>query len=181
MSGCSYPNCTGAEFGTVCRSECRPGRNQQPATDLRTAAQQALEALNEVTGWQSLAPQRVMDEVEDALAALRAAIEAALTPGEPVACPSCGSKQVECAICASGFTTAPQRPAQPERRTGLPHCERSCEANAFQIEIRRLESALRGAVAAEREACAKICESLQDWPEGSTPYDCASAIRARNE
>lgn len=35
-------------------------------------------------------------------------------------------------------------------------------------------------VAAEREACAKICESLQDWPEGSTPYDCASAIRARN-
>jgi hypothetical protein len=26
----------------------------------------------------------------------------------------------------------------PPRRTGLPHCERSCEANAFQIEIRRL-------------------------------------------
>ena len=33
-------------------------------------------------------------------------------------------------------------------------------------------------VAAERERCAKICEQLQDWPEGATPYDCASAIRS---
>ena len=33
---------------------------------------------------------------------------------------------------------------QPEpRRTGLPHCERSCEANAFQIEIRRLTGEVR--------------------------------------
>jgi hypothetical protein len=32
---------------------------------------QALEALNEVTGWQSLAPQRVMDEVEKAIDALK--------------------------------------------------------------------------------------------------------------
>ena len=31
---------------------------------------------------------------------------------------------------------------EPHRRTGLPHCERSCEANAFQIEIRRLKAAL---------------------------------------
>jgi len=44
-------------------------------TTLREAATQALEALNEVTGWQSLAPQRVMDEAEDALAAIRAALE----------------------------------------------------------------------------------------------------------
>jgi hypothetical protein len=33
--------------------------------------------------------------------------------------------------------------AQEEpRRTGLPHCERSCEAQAFQIEIRRLKAAM---------------------------------------
>ena len=32
--------------------------------------------------------------------------------------------------------------------------------------------------AAERERCAKICEQLQDWPEGATPYDCAAAIRS---
>jgi hypothetical protein len=31
---------------------------------------------------------------------------------------------------------------EPPRRTGLPHCERSCEANAFKIEIRRLKAAL---------------------------------------
>jgi len=32
--------------------------------------------------------------------------------------------------------------------------------------------------AAERERCAKLCEQLQDWPEGATPYDCAAAIRS---
>jgi hypothetical protein len=32
--------------------------------------------------------------------------------------------------------------------------------------------------AAERERCAQICEQLQDWPEGATPYDCAQAIRS---
>jgi hypothetical protein len=32
---------------------------------------------------------------------------------------------------------------QPPRRTGLPHCERSCEANAFKIEIRRLAGEVR--------------------------------------
>lgn len=30
----------------------------------------------------------------------------------------------------------------------------------------------------ERERCAQICEQLQDWPEGATPYDCAAAIRS---
>jgi len=34
--------------------------------------------------------------------------------------------------------------------------------------------------AAEREACAEICEQLQDWPENATPYDCAAAIRIRS-
>jgi hypothetical protein len=33
----------------------------------------------------------------------------------------------------------------------------------------------------EREACAKVCEALQDWPLNSSPYDCAAAIRAREE
>mgnify|MGYP003348247546 CR=1 FL=1 len=34
---------------------------------------------------------------------------------------------------------------------------------------------------AEREACAKLCEQMQDWPEDATPYDCAKAIRSRGE
>lgn len=41
------------------------------------AMKQALEALNEVTGWTWAGPMRVMDEVEDAIVALRQAIEAA--------------------------------------------------------------------------------------------------------
>lgn len=38
---------------------------------------QALDALNEVTGWQSLAPQRVMDEVENAIDALKERLKCA--------------------------------------------------------------------------------------------------------
>ena len=43
-------------------------------SDLRKAAEMALEALNEVTGWQWSGPMRVMDEVEDAIQALRQAL-----------------------------------------------------------------------------------------------------------
>jgi len=42
----------------------------------------------------------------------------------------------------------------PPRRTGLPHCEHSCEAQAFLIEIRRLKAEL----AAEREAILSILD-----------------------
>lgn len=40
----------------------------------REALQLALEALTEVTGWQWAGPMRVMDEVEDAIAAIRKAL-----------------------------------------------------------------------------------------------------------
>ena len=40
----------------------------------REVMQMALEALNEVTGWQLPVPMRVMDEVEDAIEALRTAL-----------------------------------------------------------------------------------------------------------
>ena len=43
-------------------------------TDLRKAAEMALDALNEVTGWQWGGPMWVMDEVEDAIQALRTAL-----------------------------------------------------------------------------------------------------------
>lgn len=60
------------------------------------------------------------------------------------------------------------------RRTGLPHCEHSCEANAFQIEIRRLKAEL----AAEREACADICD--QHASVEGIAQRCAERIRARS-
>jgi uncharacterized protein YdcH (DUF465 family) len=41
------------------------------------ALKQALEALEEVRGWQWAGPMRVMDEVDDAITALRQAIEEA--------------------------------------------------------------------------------------------------------
>ena len=40
---------------------------------------------------------------------------------------------------------------------------------------------VREAVQAERKACAKLCEQIQDWPEDATPYDCAAAIRSRGQ
>jgi hypothetical protein len=35
------------------------------------------------------------------------------------------------------------------------------------------------AAAAEREACAKVCEGIGDGNKGSDAHDCAAAIRAR--
>ena len=37
------------------------------------------------------------------------------------------------------------------------------------------------AVAKEREACAKICDSFQERDVGMQPAECAGAIRARNK
>ena len=48
-------------------------------------------------------------------------------------------------------------------------------------------SELEAAVAAEREACAKLCDEMERRAEGTecckwpTPADCAAAIRARGE
>ena len=57
---------------------------------------QALEALNEVTGWTWTGPMRVMDEVEDAITALRTAIEEAEKQEPPVLIPaSLADKQFE--------------------------------------------------------------------------------------
>lgn len=64
----------------------------------------------------------------------------------------------------------------------------------IEIELRRLKSvleitnkALDASVLAEREACAKVCELMEQQAEGTecckwpTPIDCAAAIRARGE
>jgi hypothetical protein len=51
-------------------------------------------------------------------------------------------------------------------------------------EVLRLVNA---AIAAEREACAKLCDEMESRAEGTecckwpTPADCAAAIRARGE
>ena len=59
-------------------------------TPIEQAARQAPEALNEVTGWQWAGPMRVMDEVGDAIAALREALSGvqALSAAPAVAAPA---------------------------------------------------------------------------------------------
>ncbi len=39
---------------------------------------------------------------------------------------------------------------------------------------------IKGAVEAEREACAKVCEPQEAWDDPLTAYNIASAIRARS-
>ena len=52
-------------------------------------------------------------------------------------------------------------------------------------EIERMKQELKAAVEAEREACAKVCDDMEEKAEGTecckwpTPIDCAYAIRAR--
>jgi hypothetical protein len=54
-------------------------------SDLRTAAQQALEALEELNGWQSLAPPLASQAGRQAAISLRAALEQPEQKREPVA------------------------------------------------------------------------------------------------
>jgi len=52
------------------------------------------------------------------------------------------------------------------RITGLPYCERSCEANAFKIEIRRLH-----AVNAELlESLKDATDAIEHWGTYSSDY-----------
>ena len=60
---------------------------------------------------------------------------------------------------------------------GVLKFEGNAEESA-QIFIDFLSERFASRLQEERERCAKICEQLQDWPEGATPYDCASAIRS---
>jgi hypothetical protein len=50
------------------------------------------------------------------------------------------------------------------------------------VEVQRLETFAALVAAAEREACAKLCDELRD-EDGFEPYgtECAAEIRARGE
>ena len=60
---------------------------------------------------------------------------------------------------------------------GVLKFEGNAEESA-QVFIDFLAERFASRLQEERERCAKICEQLQDWPEGATPYDCAAAIRS---
>lgn len=73
----------------------------------REALKLALEALIEVTGWQWAGPMRVMDEVEDAISAIREAL------AEPEKANQCGEtceRAKLCAVCANGLAEPEQEP-----------------------------------------------------------------------
>ena len=52
-------------------------------------------------------------------------------------------------------------------------CHADCQNPACVI--------VREAVAAEREACAKVCDEAGVWIDGEWTVDCAAAIRARGQ
>ena len=109
-------------------------------SDLRTAAQQALMA------WDNDENGTMDQPMSSAMEALRAALQQ--PEQEPVASlmTNVQSGDVEVVWNDDGFDKEMWHETplytHPPRRTGLPHCERSCEANAFKIEIRRLKAAL---------------------------------------
>ena len=91
------------------------------------------------------------------------------------------------ANCASIIRARSDEPTITELQAagkGPAPCARFCEANAYQIEIRRLKGEVARAVAVEREACAKVCDTLSNVDENSHDYRdganwCAELIRAR--
>ena len=54
------------------------------------------------------------------------------------------------------------------------------EKERAELAVHAVDLARR-AVAKEREACAKICDSFQERDVGMQPAECAGAIRARGQ
>lgn len=51
----------------------------------------------------------------------------------------------------------------------------------WTVSTPHLVGLVNHAIAAEREACAKICDSFQERDVGMQPAECAGAIRARGQ
>ena len=53
----------------------------------------------------------------------------------------------------------------------------------WTVSTPHLVELVKRAIAAEREACAKVCENIYEWDEACgdwpSPEQCAAAIRAR--
>ena len=76
-------------------------------------------------------------------------------------------------------------PPQPEQKPMHPQIQKMYED--YFDKCFRESSALDAAVQAEREACAKVCDEMEEEAEGTecckwpTPIDCAYVIRARGQ
>ena len=61
------------------------------------------------------------------------------------------------------------------------------EYKSWHCSTKHLMTLVERVVAEEREACAKLCDAMEEKAEGTecckwpTPIDCAHAIRARGE
>jgi hypothetical protein len=78
-------------------------------TTLREAAQQALEALEELNGWQSLAPPLASQAGRQAAISLRAALEQQKPP------PEAQTEAEKIAYCAGWWAALEQKREQPEQ------------------------------------------------------------------
>ena len=123
-------------------------------TTLREAAQQALNALDRVQPQiRGAIPQQ---DVEDAITTLRAAL------AEPVKAAMTRDDIIRMA-----------------REAGLALYVNDVTEEPYALTLERFAALV---AAAEREACAKLCNELRD-EDGFEPYgtECAAAIRARGE
>ncbi len=55
-----------------------------------------------------------------------------------------------------------------------------CSIGKIAFDLEELEAFAKLVAAKEREACAKVCDELQDIP-ATEPHHCAEDIRARGE
>lgn len=137
-------------------------------SDLKQAAQQALEALFEIhwsndSRWQA-------DRAETVIPALRAAL--AQEEQEPTV-------RIKCTVVDNHHPNGVplEQWVNAPRRTGLPHCEKSCEANAFQIEIRRLKAELASERSRLADALDHQASIMSDFFEVGWLQEMATKLR----
>ena len=138
-------------------------------SDLKQAAQQALEFCEFL--WREVAMNDYAEEQrEKTEASLRAAL--AQEEQEPTV-------RIKCTVVDNHHPNGVplEQWVNAPRRTGLPHCEKSCEANAFQIEIRRLKAELASERSRLADALDHQASIMSDFFEVKWLQEMATKLR----
>jgi hypothetical protein len=136
----------------------------------RAAVLQALEALEELNGWQSLAPPLASQAGRQAAINLRAALEQQKPP------PEAQTEAEKIAYCAGWWAAMEQKREQPDL------LKRFAESVARRALDSSYPEMVAIVAAQEREACAAVCDARymgDNNREDMEARRCAAAIRAR--
>jgi hypothetical protein len=139
----------------------------------RATAQQALEALEELNGWQSLAPPLASQAGRQAAINLRAALE------QPEPPPEAQTEAERLAYCAGWWAAMEQKREQPAQDTDC-HAQGICQRSGYSIKQPARAQKMRDAAYTRRPTLREMVTPEQENPTRQMPewmdYDQATDV-----